>query len=186
MQKRNKKAAIELSVNTIVVIVLAMSMLILGLVLVKNIFSGATDITKMTNEQVKNQVSQLFGDDRKLVVYPDSRQVEIKQGQAGGFGIGIKNLRSGSSTDTKFSYEVVASDPDLQKKCGVSQKEIESLMTTGRSESGLPLASGEIVTMKVLFTTDVGTPLCTVRFRVNVKVNNENYASDFMDVTFKA
>ena len=36
----NKKAAIEMSIGTIVTIVLAMSMLILGMVLVKNIFSG--------------------------------------------------------------------------------------------------------------------------------------------------
>ena len=40
---RKKKAAIELSVGTIVVIVLAMSMLILGLVLIRNIFKGSID-----------------------------------------------------------------------------------------------------------------------------------------------
>jgi len=35
----NKKAAIELSIGTIVIVVLVMSMLILGMVLVRNIFS---------------------------------------------------------------------------------------------------------------------------------------------------
>ena len=36
-----KKGAIELSMTTIVILVLAMSMLILGLVLIKAIFTGA-------------------------------------------------------------------------------------------------------------------------------------------------
>ena len=36
-----KKGAMELSIGTIVIIVLAMSMLILGLVLIKTIFVGA-------------------------------------------------------------------------------------------------------------------------------------------------
>lgn len=184
MQKRNKKAAIELSINTIVVIVLAMSMLILGLVLVKNIFTGATDVTSMTNDQVKNQVSKMFGDDDKLVIYPDSRLIEIKQGKAGGFGIGIQNLRSGSSTDVKFSYEVTVSDPDVKKKCGKTEKEIESLINVGRTETGIEVPSGDLVARKVVFTSEIGDALCLVRFKVAVKVNTEVYASDYIDVQF--
>ena len=42
-----KRGAVELSVSTIVIVVLAMSMLILGIVLVKNIFSSANDIVDM-------------------------------------------------------------------------------------------------------------------------------------------
>ena len=59
MQK--KKGAMELSISTIVIIVLAMSMLIFGMILLKNIFGGAKDVVDMTNEQVKNQIAILFG-----------------------------------------------------------------------------------------------------------------------------
>ncbi|MEK6953289.1 MAG: hypothetical protein AABX29_09845, partial [Nanoarchaeota archaeon] len=38
---KNKKAALELSIGTIVILVLAMSMLILGLILIRTIFTGA-------------------------------------------------------------------------------------------------------------------------------------------------
>lgn len=186
MFMKTKRGAIELSISTIVIVVLAMSMLILGLVLIKTIFSGSVSVAEMTNDQLKNQVSQLFGEDKKLVIYPDSRQIEVEQGQVNGFGIGIKNLKSGKAAGDMFSYEVIVSDPEVRNKCGVSETEILSLITTGRTESNIPLASGESTTTKVLFDTQTGDPLCTVRFRINVKLNNENYASDIMDVTFKA
>ena len=183
----DKKAAVELSISTIVIVVLAMSMLILGLVLVRSIFTGATSIADMTNTQVKNQIAKLFAEDQKLVIYPDSRQITIKQGATpDGFGIGIKNLMQGSTTAVKFSYEVVVSDPDLQKKCGVGEKEAEGWIVTGRSEDNMQIASGDFISPKVLLSVPVGAPLCTLRYRVNVKANGQAYASDLMDITIAA
>jgi hypothetical protein len=188
MQKmRGKKAAIEMSIGTIVVVVLSMSMLILGLVLIKTIFTGAKNVADMTNDQLTSEISKLFGADQKVAVYPNSKQIEIVQGKASGFGIGIKNLRTGSSSGTRFSYEVVVSDPDVQTKCGVTDAEILKLITTGRSAADIPIASGETFATKVLLETQTGDPLCTVRFRVDVKANIEPYGSpQIMDVTFRA
>ncbi len=187
MKKFNqKKAAIELSIGTIVIIVLAMSMLILGLVLVKSIFSGSIDIAEMTTDQLKNQVAAMFGEDKKLVVYPDSRHINLKQGNEEGFGIGIKNLIEGSSAPIKFSYEVVVSDPDLRSKCGISDREAEDYIITGRAEDNIEIPSGDFTSAKVLFNVPVGSSLCTIRYRVNAKANGQAYASELMDVTIKA
>lgn len=184
----NKKAAIELSIGTIVIVVLAMSMLILGLVLIKTIFSGATDISTMTNEQLKSQVSAIFGEDKKVVIYPDSRMKDISQGKIDGFGIGIRNLIEGSSATYQFSYIVRVSDPDIVKKCGVgiSENDLLGYITTGKAENNIPIAPGDISVGKVLFNVPVGSPLCTVRFRVEVKANGNPYASELIDITFKA
>ncbi len=182
----NKRAAIELSIGTIVIIVLAMSMLILGIVLVRTIFKGGIDVAEMTTDQLKNQVAQLFGDDKKLVVYPDSRHIDVEQGKTSGFGIGVKNVQPGSSVDTKFSYEVIVSDPDIRKKCNVGERDAEDWIVTGRSEDNIQIASGDSTATKVLFEIPVGSPLCTIRYRINVKVNNQPYASEIMDVTIKA
>ena len=184
MSKLGTKGAVELSIGTIVIITLAMSMLILGIVLVKNIFSSGIDIVDMTDAQLKNQVSQLFGEDKKLVMYPDSREIKIKVGDIGGFGFGIQNLLTGTqSTDAKFSYEVIVSDEDVRSKCGVSEQEIErDWITTGRSESNIPIAPGESTSGKVLLTIPDGTAPCTFRLRISVKQNNENYATSLMDV----
>ena len=187
MQKISaKRGAVELSISTIVIVVLAVSMLILGLVLVKTIFTGAKKVADMSNDQLTNQISTLFGDAQGVVVYPNSKRVDIVQGTVDGFGIGIKNLNQGSSSGTKFSYEVIVSDPDVQKKCGTTDAAILALITTGRAEKDIALASGGVTVGKVLFTTGVGDPQCTVRFRINVNANNQAYGSELMDVTFKA
>ena len=182
----NKRAAIELSIGTIVIIVLAMSMLILGIVLIKNIFEGANDIATMTSAQLKDQVSKMFGDDKKLVVYPDSRHINVEQGKTSGFGIGIKNLLPGNSEGTEFSYEVVVSDPDIRKKCGIGERDAEDWMVTGRAESNIEIASGDFTSTKVLFEIPAGSPLCTIRYRINVKADNQIYFSEIMDVTVEA
>jgi hypothetical protein len=184
---KSNRAAIEMSIGTIVIVVLAMTMLILGIVLVKNIFSSSGDIVNMADDQIKNQVSKLFGEDKKLVMYPDTRSVEIKVGDVGAFGIGIKNLLSGpASQDAKFTYETIISDPDLRTKCAVTEKEVESWIVTGRSDTNIPIASAEIYAGKVTFNIPEGTAQCTFRVRIDVKANSANYATDFMDITIKA
>ncbi|MEM0465272.1 MAG: hypothetical protein QXW97_01060 [Candidatus Pacearchaeota archaeon] len=181
-----KKGAIELSIGTIVIIVLAMSMLILGLVVIKQIFGGALDITRMTDEQVKNQIIKMFGEEDKLVIYPDSKHIDVKIGKSpgGGFGIGIRNLIEGES-NTKFSYEVYVSDDNLRRKCGATNAQADDWIVTGKSESNIPIAPGDIVTTKVLFNVPLGTQLCTLRYRIVVKANGNDYATDFIDVTLK-
>ncbi len=58
--KMNRKAAVELSVSTIVIIVLAMTMLILGLVLVRSIMCGAIGLTGDVNSKVRGEITKLF------------------------------------------------------------------------------------------------------------------------------
>ena len=58
----------EMSVGTIVTIVLLMSVLVLGIILIKNIFYGGIKIVDMTNEQLENEINKLFGEDKKLVL----------------------------------------------------------------------------------------------------------------------
>jgi len=56
----NKKAAMELSIGTIVIIVLAMSMLIFGIILIRSIMCGALGLTGDINNKVKNEIQRLF------------------------------------------------------------------------------------------------------------------------------
>ncbi len=58
-----KRAAIELSIGTIVIIVLAISMLILGLVLVKNILSEPK--FRITTENCTDEQSSVFSSVKK-------------------------------------------------------------------------------------------------------------------------
>lgn len=65
---KTKKGALELSIGTIVILVLAMSMLILGLVLVRTIFKSATGVVGQLDEGVRQEIKELFVDDDELVL----------------------------------------------------------------------------------------------------------------------
>lgn len=56
----SKHSAIELSVGTIVIIVLAMIMLILGIVLVRSIMCGAVGLTGELNTRIKGEIGKIF------------------------------------------------------------------------------------------------------------------------------
>ena len=58
--KKGKRAAIELSVGTIVVIVIAVVMLILGMVLTRNIMCGAIGLTGELTNKVQAEINKLF------------------------------------------------------------------------------------------------------------------------------
>jgi len=60
-RKRGKRAALELSIGTIVIIVIAITMLILGIVFVRSIMCGAINLTGDLNDRVKGEVNDLFG-----------------------------------------------------------------------------------------------------------------------------
>ena len=181
--RKNKKGAMEMSVGTIVTIVLLMTVLILGIFLVQQIFSSAKGAIDLTDEQLKSEINKLFGDDKELVVYPNSRRVEIKQENEDGVGIGIKNLLQGVSGTKTFSYEVIVSDAS---DCVETEEEVEEWFTTGRVGNDIPIAVGKSTTRTVLFRIPSGTSLCTARFDVNVYSDGNAYATDFFDITIKA
>ncbi|MGY4884926.1 MAG: hypothetical protein ACP5NZ_05095 [Nanobdellota archaeon] len=81
--KRNKKAAMEMTVGTIVTIVLLMSALVLGLVLTKTIFVNTTNSVNSIDEQMKSEINDLFEQDESkdlIVGLGGESTAKIKQG----------------------------------------------------------------------------------------------------------
>ena len=179
----NKKAAIEMSIGTIVVIVLSMSMLILGLVLIKNIFTGSSQNILQMNDKVKDQINKLFVEDKKTVVYLPNQIAKIKQNEEWGIAFAIKNLERGVATAGKFNYDVTVSDPDVRRKCGgISDATIQNQwITTGRIDS-MTIPPGDTYYGIVRFLIPENAPLCTIRFHIDFKLDKTPYATDFFDV----
>jgi len=171
----------EMSIGTIVIIVLAMSMLILGMVLVKNIFSGASENVKSMNAGVQDEINKMFTEDKKTVVYLSNKIAKIKQNEQWGIAIGIKNLQKGVAGSGKFSYEVFVSDSDVKTKCGIGENDIEKWIVTRRTDS-FELAPGEQTTRIVRFLVPESAPLCTISFNIEVERNGVHYATDFLYV----
>jgi len=140
----------------------------------------------LTDQQLRNEVNKLFSEESKISIYPSTRLVEIKQETTDGVGIGIRNLLTGASADKTFSYTVIVSDSYIQSKCGIDSGTAEGWIVTGRSEEDIPIPSGDFSSQKVLFEIPTGSPLCTIRFRVNVEADGTAYATDFFDLKVKA
>src|SRR3989344_8585718 len=91
-----RKGAVELSVGTIVVLVIGMTMLILGIVLVRTIFEGATSSVERIDEGVKGEINKLFSEsDRKVVVKLPNNEAKIKKGESVGIAFAIRNTVTG-------------------------------------------------------------------------------------------
>ena len=180
---KSKRGAMEMSVGTIVTIVLLMSVLVLGIVFIQKIYGGAMNIVDMTNEQLTEEVNKLFGENKEMVIYPSSRKVKIKQDESNGFGIGIKNLLKGTAGTKTFSYDTVVADVG---NCGVGESEIESWIIVGKSESDIPIPSGGNSVQKVILEIPVGSPLCTFKLRINVDAEETSYATDSVFIEIEA
>ena len=179
----NKKGAIEMSVGTIVTIVLMVTMLILGIVLIRNIFSSAKGVVDLTNQQLESEIEKLFSEENAIAMYPSTRYIEIKQESTDGVGFGIKNLQQGAAGATTFSYQVSASDVS---NCGVSKDVAESWIIVGKSENDIAIPIGGKIVRKIMFQIPLGSPLCIARFKVEVQAGENAYASDFFDVKILA
>jgi len=171
-----------MSVGAIVTVVLAVTLLVGGIFLVNRIISSSKSVVDLTDQQLRSEINKLFSEESKISIYPGTRLVEIKQATTNGVGIGIRNLLTGASGDKKFSYVVTVSDSDLNTKCGINQQTAEGWIVTGRAEDNIPIPSGDFAEQKVLFEIPIGSPLCTIRYRINVNAAGTAYATDFFDL----
>lgn len=184
----SKKGAIELSIGTVVIVVLAMSMLILGIILIRQIFVGTTGNVKEIDNRVKNEINKLFADgaERALVLYPEAG-ITLKQGESGaGFALSIRNIETGQGQKT-YKYDITA-DPEDYVDCGTANPLAAdgwARITVGKSGTNIKLANGNAMQnpAKIWFTVSKTAPICS--FRVKVEVTDESnrvVAFDYMNI----
>jgi len=182
IKKKNKRAALELSIGTIVILVLAMSMLILGLILIRTIFSGAKFNVETMNQKVESEINKLFVEDQRAVIYLPNRIAEIKQGDEFGLGFGIQN----AVATQKFRWSVTVADDNIRKKCGVRETEAEAWITTGGTGS-VDVSSGQKYTDIVRFNVPEGAvsdiSTCIIRYKLEInKEDGTPYTTEPFDI----
>jgi hypothetical protein len=184
-----KRAAMELSMSTIVILVLAMMMLIMGIVLVKNIFSTSNEAINDLSKGVKDSIAKMFADEtKKLVIYPSSRSVEIKKrSQGSGFAFSVRNL---DFQDQKYSYKVeVDQGFEITKKCGgLTKKEADNWLDIGKGQFSIPKSSIMEEPILITFTVPDSAPACTIPYVVTIYLGTGSalYVSDRVAVVIKA
>lgn len=102
-----KKAALEMSIGTIVIIVIAVTMLIMGIVFVRSIMCGALGLTGDLNNRVKGEIENLFGATGAEVqcLGAGGEPVKMLPGKTNNIYCGIKATKTAKYSIELISYE---------------------------------------------------------------------------------
>ncbi len=103
-----KKGALELSVNTIVIIVIGVTLLTLGLIFVRQLFADTEDLRGQIFDEAKEELEKLAGETNELLNIKPER-VNVKSGEQYDFAVLIKNIeREADVRYTGATLEVVS------------------------------------------------------------------------------
>lgn len=181
---KSRRASIEMSMGTIIAIVLGVTLLIGGIFFIQKITNISTGVADLSEEALRDEVSKLFSEEKEVIIYPATKVVQIKQDSTDGIGLGIKNLLQGAEGDTLFSYETIISDAS---DCEISEEQVSSWIIGEGKEENIPIASGDLMVDKIMFRIPVGAPLCVVKCRINVYYGSgEIYKSESFFIEVKA
>src|SRR3989344_3535177 len=86
----NKKASLEISIQAIVIVVLAMTLLGLGLGFIKGMFKNITSTTEDVSEQVRQRVLDDLVQGDKKISFPKT-EVLVERGGSTVLTVGIRN-----------------------------------------------------------------------------------------------
>jgi len=170
---KNKRAAMEMSVGTIVTIVLLMTVLILGLVLVNKIFRSSTSSIDQIDQAIQGEINKLFAEEgKKVVIYPTSREISLKKGDSGGFGFSIRN---NDPQEGSFSYEVTTTE--VSRNCDMTNMEAEDLIILGKTGRDINVPSGSYMENAVLVKFEIpeSAKVCNIRYGLDVKKDRDQY-----------
>lgn len=180
----NKRAAFEMSMSTIIIIVLSVVFLILGLVLIRNIYGVADDSINSIDQQLMKEIEKMFTDEGgNVVVYLGSDRIAKIRADTTNFGIGIgAQTKFGGSiakrSDMQYSLELdKSSATNCLKKNGVA---VTRWFTQRLSDSQANPIYNDIEDFdssngfaRIELTIPAGTKICTQKVFVTFKDNTD-------------
>jgi len=165
-----KRAAIELSVSTVVIVVIGISMLILGLVLVNKVMCGAINGINTIDAAMQDKMRLLFGNEENVVIKEVENDVykNVKNGHGVAYAI-----RNNGKTNPEFTYEVKVSDIG---DCKFSEQKAEEYIIVGRSGK-INLKSGDEYFDLIKFKIPNEVEPCQLKYMLVVNNEGELYES---------
>ncbi len=168
----NKKGALELSMSTIIVIVLGVTLLILGLAFVRTLFGKVTTLSQGAFDIAEQEIQGKMGPADKI--YVSSLRVEVDPGKPSVINIGIQNI----GTDAGAGTFVIKAVPGAQG----GQPDWFTIPV-----KDLTIAHGEKQAFPIEVTLPAGTPGGkSYGFTLDVTKNGAAYASKVIIVASKA
>ena len=98
---RNKRASLEISIQAIVIVILAMTLLGLGLGFIRGMFGDITKTTSTVSEQIRQQITNDLITNDKKISFPKT-QIIMDKGGSDVLTVGIRNKE-----DTPLCYKIL-------------------------------------------------------------------------------
>ncbi|MFH1425640.1 MAG: hypothetical protein ABIG28_02855 [archaeon] len=184
---KQKKAAIELSVGTIVIIVLAMIMLTMGIVLVTKIMKVGTESVDTLSEKVKGEIDGIFAEEgSKVAIRLGSDKIaKIEQG-TNGFGIAVgattRNKDAVTSDNLKYWLELTNNGDDCSGFDASPGYILDHPFSSRKTNKyNFEDTDGETGYVRLVFNIPDGAGECTQR----IKIHTEDTAGEIVSASFR-
>lgn len=167
----NKKAAIGLSINTLVVIIISLVVLGGGITLLYKFIGGAEDIKSELDEKTKTELERLLIDQGKPVALP-LHVAYVNRGEQHVFGIGILNI---GGVGDQFNIEVELSKALDQTETEMSVSGTETWLLF--NQDSMQILEGEHISEGILVNVPKTTLTGQYIFSVRVYSNGNQYGN---------
>lgn len=138
MRRGDRRAVLELSIGTVVILVLGVTLLIMGLVVTRNIMCGALGLTGDINAKVRAELNKLFAENEgEVTCIGAGDAVKIIPGKE-------NNIYCSVKASQQAQYKFTATRYDLQ---GVSADKLKQWLSTSSWEG--PIAPNDRDAKKV-------------------------------------
>jgi hypothetical protein len=171
----NRKGSLNLSIQAIVIVVIAFVVLGLGLGFVRNQFGSMEETSSSVQEQIKQQIMDDLRTGNKKLSFP-AQTVTLEKGDAKDIAIGIKNT---GNSDLNFNIEIETlkqQGDDTATAAGLLAQ-VEYFYLSGPFI--LKTTEAEAYNIKLIASGDKGTYL--VRLRIN---NEDDLTSPYAEKSF--
>ncbi len=104
----NKKAALELSITAIVVLIIAITVLGLGIGFIKNLFTKGTETIEEQYESIRERLKEEFLQQGVVIGFSAGTDIEVDFGKRKEFFLGLRNTESSTRC---YQADVVCKRP---------------------------------------------------------------------------
>jgi len=174
----SKRGAMELSMSTIVIVVLSMALLVGGLALIRTIVFGADESVDTINEKVMGELNGLFSENKRIVVKLGSTNIAKIKADNEMFGIVIaaSTLSGDLANSDNIKYKL-SLDQSARQNCitEIGQTDTEELfLQKFNTELAFDSFDGSRAAALIQVQIPEGTSLCTQKISFDVYENGQN------------
>lgn len=183
INRKEKRAALELSIGTMVTIVLLMVFLVLGIFFIQRVARLGLNAVDSIDSQVQGEIQKLFAEEgRKIAIYPTSREIVLRRGDTPkGFAFSVRNV---DVENADFTFSTTASDIS---KCGstFTKEDADSMLIGGAGSFSLGPGSSLELPRLVKLSVPETTPPCTMTYDLEIFKDSGPYTNADIFVTIK-